>query len=109
MASERLQVFTDSNFDSAVLSAKTPVLVDFWATWCVPCQRLTPSVEAVAAEFDGRLVVGKVNVDENQGIAMRYAIRGLPTLLLFKDGQVVDASMGLVSKDQLKKWVEKHI
>lgn len=109
MASDRLQTFTDSNFDSTVSAARTPVLVDFWAEWCGPCLRLAPSVEAVATEFDGQLVVGKVNVDENPGIAMRYSIRGIPTLLLFKDGQVVDTSVGLVSRDELKSMVQRHI
>ncbi|MFB3855055.1 MAG: thioredoxin [Vicinamibacterales bacterium] len=109
MASERLQTFTDNNFENSVTKSPTPVLVDFWAEWCGPCLRLAPAVEAVAAEFDGKLLVGKVNVDENPGIAMKYDIRGIPTLLLFKGGQVIDASVGLVGKEDLKRMVQKHI
>ena len=109
MASEKVQTFTDSNFDSDVLKAAGPVLVDFWAPWCAPCRRLAPTVDAVASEFDGKLVVGKMNVDENPNVPTRYNIRGIPTLMLFKGGQNVDTIVGLVEKDSLKKMVEKHL
>jgi thioredoxin 1 len=109
MASEKVQTFTDANFESGVINAAGPVLVDFWAEWCAPCRRLAPAVDAVASEFDGRLVVGKLNVDENPSVPTRYNIRGIPTLMLFKGGQTVDTIVGLVDKDQLKKMVEKHL
>jgi len=109
MASEKVQTFTDANFENDVIKAAGPVLVDFWAEWCAPCRRLAPTVDAMASEFDGRLVVGKLNVDENPSVPSRYNIRGIPTLILFKGGQTVDQIVGLVDKDNLKKMVEKHL
>lgn len=109
MASDKVQTFTDGNFDSDVIKAASPVLVDFWAEWCAPCRRLAPTVDAVATEFDGRVVVGKLNVDENPNVPTRYNIRGIPTLMLFKGGQTVDQIVGLVDKEQLKKILEKHL
>ena len=109
MASEHIQTFTDANFDHTVIQAATPVLVDFWAEWCGPCRRLAPTVDALASDFNGRIVVGKLNVDENPGTAGRFSIRGIPTLLLFKGGQIVESVVGLAEKDQLKKLIEKHV
>ncbi len=109
MASEHVQTFTDSNFDETVIKASTPVLVDFWAEWCGPCRMLAPTVDAVASDLNGRIVVGKLNVDENPSTAGRYSIRGIPTLLLFKGGQIVESIVGLVDKDHLKRMVEKHV
>jgi thioredoxin 1 len=108
MASEHVQTFTDANFDVDVIKAGKPVLVDFWAEWCGPCRRLSPTVDAMAADFEGRVVVGKLNVDENPGTAGRFSVRGIPTLLLFKGGQVVESVVGLVEKDQLKRLLDKH-
>ena len=85
MASEHVQIFTDGNFDESVIKSENPVLVDFWAEWCGPCRSLAPIVDALATDFTGRVVVGKLNVDENPGIAGRFSVRGIPTLLLFKD------------------------
>jgi thioredoxin 1 len=109
MASEKVQTFTDTNFDQVVIKANAPVLVDFWAEWCGPCRRIAPIVDALAADFDGRVVVGKLNVDENPGIAGRFSIRGIPTLLLFKGGTAVESVVGLTDKESLKKIIEKHV
>ena len=109
MASEKIQILTDGDFDETVLKSPSPVLVDFWAEWCAPCRRLAPTVEELAAEFDGRLTVGKLNVDDNPNTAGRFNIRGIPTLLLFKGGQVVESVVGLTGKDQLKQLIERHV
>ena len=109
MASDKVQTFTDGNFDETVIKAGTPVLVDFWAEWCGPCRRLAPTVEALATDYDGRVAVGKLNVDENPGVAGRFSIRGIPTLLLFKEGQVVDQVVGLAEDTQLKEMIDKYL
>ena len=109
MASENVQTLTDSNFDQSVINADKPVLVDFWAEWCGPCRRLAPTVEELAADFQGRVVVGKLNVDDNPGTASRYSIRGIPTLLLFKGGQIVEQVVGLADKASLARLIEKHV
>ena len=109
MASEKLRTFTDTNFDETVIQSSTPVLVDFWAEWCAPCRRLAPTVEALAVELDGRLTVGKLNVDENPSTAERFSIRGIPTLLIFKGGEIVDSVVGLADKQQVKSLIEKHL
>jgi thioredoxin 1 len=109
MASEKIQTLTDANFDAAVLKSATPVLVDFWAEWCGPCRRIAPSVDALATEFDGRLIVGKMNVDENPMTPTNYSVRGIPTLLVFKGGEIVDSIVGLVPKEDLKRMVERHL
>jgi len=110
MASDKVQVFTDGNFDTVVLGSDQPVLVDFWAEWCMPCKRIAPTVDAVAADFDGRATVGKMNVDDNPRTPTQYGIRGIPTLLIFKGGQVVDQVVGAaVTKDQLALMIQKHL
>jgi len=109
MASDNVQTFTDGNFDESVLKAGTAVLVDFWAEWCGPCKRLGPTVDALAADYLGKLTVGKLNIDENPTVPEKYQIRGIPTLLLFKGGQVVESVVGLAPKDELKKVIDKHV
>ncbi len=109
MASEKIQTLSDGDFDQSVLQSKAPVLVDFWAEWCAPCRRLAPTVDALATEYDGRLTVGKLNVDDNPNTAGRFNIRGIPTLLLFKDGQVVESVVGLTGKEQLKQLIDRHV
>ena len=109
MAGQNTLTFTDANFDTDVLKSEVPVLVDFWAEWCGPCRMMSPTVDAIAADYQGRLKVGKLNVDENNGVAMRYQVRGIPTLLLFKDGKVVDHSVGAMGKGQVQKMVDAHL
>jgi thioredoxin 1 len=109
MASDKIQTLTDTTFEDSVEKATTPVLVDFWAEWCAPCRRLEPTVDALATEFHGRVSVGKLNVDENPMTPTRFGIRGIPTLLLFKGGQIVESVVGLVGKDELKRLIEKHV
>ena len=103
---DTLENYTDATWQSQVMDSKQPVLVDFWAEWCAPCKALVPVMEAVAAHFNGRLKVGKVNADENNMVAEQYDIRTLPTLLVLKNGKVSEQRIGLISKDALIKLVE---
>ena len=107
MASENVMAFTDANFDREVLQSKIPVVVDFWATWCAPCKAIAPLVDAVADEYVGKVKVGKVNVDENQATPAKFNVRGIPTLILFKDGVVVEQIVGAVPKSQLEAMIAK--
>lgn len=100
---------TDATFEAEVLKSDKPVLVDFWAEWCAPCRRLAPTVDALATELDGRVTVGKLNVDENPATAERFSVRGIPTLLIFKGGEVVESIVGLTDKQHLKSLIEKHL
>src|SRR5580765_6405519 len=102
MASDNVVTFTDGNFDSEVLKSPTPVLVDFWAEWCGPCKMVAPILDELAGEYEGKVKIGKVNIDEFQALATHYGIRAIPTLLLFKDGQVADQIVGLRSKRDFK-------
>ena len=101
--------FNEENFEKEVLQSEVPVLVDFWATWCAPCRMIAPIIEALAEEFQGRIKVGKVNVDENSQLAIKYGIRAIPTLLLFKEGKVVEQMVGVQPKDTIKNIIEKHL
>ena len=109
MAGDNTLNFTDTAFDQDVLNSEVPVLVDFWAPWCGPCRAMSPAVDAVADEYAGKLKVGKLNTDDNPGTAMRYQIRGIPTLLLFKGGKVVDQRVGAMGKPDLKKMLDPHL
>lgn len=100
---------TDSSFESEVLQSDKPVLVDFWAVWCAPCIALTPTIEALAEKYNGKARVVKMNVDENMVMPNRYGIRGMPTLILFKDGKEEERVLGAVSRDALTRMIDKHI
>jgi thioredoxin 1 len=104
---ENIHEFNDGNFEAEVLKADRPVLIDFWAEWCVPCKMIAPAVEEIANEDGDALKVGKVNVDVNPGIASKYGIRSIPTLLIFKGGQVAEKMVGAVSKETIREFVDK--
>jgi thioredoxin 1 len=109
MAGPNTLTFTDATFDQEVIKSDVPVLVDFWAEWCGPCKMIAPTIDSIATDYAGRLKVGKLNVDDNGGTAMRYQIRGIPTLLVFKNGQVVDQIVGAVGKTQIQKTIEAQL
>jgi thioredoxin 1 len=109
MAGENTLTFTDAKFDSEVLKSEVPVLVDFWAEWCGPCRQMTPTVDALAQEYDGKVKIGKMNVDENMDTPGRYNIRGIPTLLLFKGGRVVEQRVGALGKTDVQKMLDTHL
>ncbi|MFQ5915787.1 MAG: thioredoxin [Nitrospinota bacterium] len=107
--SEHVLEFTDDEFEAQVVNSNTPTMVDFWAEWCAPCKMIAPAVEALAEEYAGRLRVGKLNVDENPKTATRLGIRGIPTLLVFKAGEVVEQIVGVRSKRDLQKIIDKNL
>lgn len=102
MGAPNILTLTQQNFEKDVLQASTPVLVDFWAEWCGPCKMLAPILDELAQEYDGKVAIGKVNIDEHQELAARFGIRSIPTLLMFKKGEVADQIVGLRSKRDLK-------
>lgn len=108
MASENTLTLTDGDFEQTVLKSDKPVLVDFWAEWCGPCRMIAPAVEALADEYNGRVSIGKLNIDENPNTPMKYGVRSIPTLLLFKGGEVVEATVGVAGKEQLAALLDKH-
>ena len=109
MASDAVLTLTDANFDRDVLQSDLPVLVDFWATWCGPCKAIAPLIDSVAADYAGKVKVGKVNVDDNQATPGKYGVRGIPTLILFKGGKVIDQVVGAVPKSQLDALIAKAL
>jgi len=109
MAGSHMLELNDQNFEQEVLKSPQPVLVDFWAAWCAPCRMLAPTVESIAEEYADRAKVGKLNVDENILVTSRYGIRSIPTLLLFKAGQVQEQVVGATSKSVISKLLDKHL
>jgi thioredoxin 1 len=109
MASDAILEVTDGNFDQAVLKSDQPVMVDFWAAWCGPCKALAPIVDEVASAYNGKVRVGKMDVDRNPSTPQRYGVRGIPTLLIFKNGQVQEQIVGYVARDVIEKALNKHV
>ncbi len=107
--SEHILQISDAEFDEKVLKSATPVLVDFWAEWCGPCKMIAPILEEIGAEYQGRMTVAKVNIDNNPGTPQRYGVRGIPTLILFKDGEVLATKVGALAKSQLAAFIDANI
>ena len=109
MSSSAIQHVTDDSFEPDVLKSELPVLVDYWAEWCGPCRMIAPILDEIAKEYDGRLTVAKLNVDENQQTPQKFGIRGIPTLMLFKNGNIEATKVGALSKSQLTAFIDSHI
>ena len=109
MMNDKIVQLTDDSFEADVLKASGLVLVDFWAEWCGPCKMIAPVLDDIATEYEGKVTVGKLNIDQNSGTPPKYGVRGIPTLLLFKDGEVADTKVGALSKTQLKEFLDKNL
>ena len=107
--SDKVVTVSDAEFEQTVLKSDNPVMLDFWAEWCQPCKMLTPTVKELAGDFEGQILVGKLNVDDNPNTATTYGIRGIPTLLFLKDGKVVQQIVGVKSKAEIKKIIEENL
>ncbi|AEX99906.1 thioredoxin TrxA [Oceanimonas pelagia] len=107
--SDKIVQLTDASFDADVIKAEGPVLVDFWAEWCGPCKMIAPILDEVAGEYEGKVTVAKLNIDQNAETAPKYGIRGIPTLLLFKNGEVAATKVGALSKTQLKEFLDANL
>lgn len=107
--SDKIIQLTDDSFDNDVINASGPVLVDFWAEWCGPCKMIAPILNEAAEEYEGKVSIGKLNIDQNTLTPPKYGIRGIPTLLLFKDGAIVDTKVGALSKTQLNEFLDKNL
>jgi thioredoxin 1 len=107
--SENTATLTDGNFDDSVIKSTVPVLVDFWAEWCGPCRMIAPTVEELATDYNGKVTIGKLNVDDNPNTATQFGVRSIPTLLLFKGGEVVESVVGLTDKTRLQALLDKHL
>ena len=100
---------TDSSFQTDVLGAEGPVVVDFWAEWCGPCKQITPALEEISAEMGDRVTIAKINIDDNPETPSNYGVRGIPTLIMFKNGEVADTKVGALPKNQLQQWIEQNL
>ena len=100
---------TDDSFDADVLGSDEPVLVDFWAEWCGPCKQIAPALEEISSEMEGKVTVAKINIDDNPNTPSKYGVRGIPTLMLFKNGEVAATKIGAVPKSQLQDWLDQNI
>jgi thioredoxin 1 len=100
---------SDDSFEADVLKADGPVLVDFWAEWCGPCRQIAPALDEISTELKGKIAVAKVNIDENPGVPSRYGVRGIPTLMIFKDGQVVSTKVGAMAKTRIADWINETV
>jgi thioredoxin 1 len=109
MSSELIKHVSDASFDADVLKSDKPVLVDYWAEWCGPCKMIAPILDEAAKDYNGRLQIAKMNVDENRDVPAKFGIRGIPTLMLFKDGQLAATKVGALSKSQLTAFLEGHL
>ena len=109
MSSDLIKHITDASFEDDVLKSNAPVLVDYWAEWCGPCKMIAPMLDEMAKDYGARLTVAKMNVDENRDVPAKYGIRGIPTLMLFKDGQLAATKVGALSKSQLTAFLEPHL
>ncbi|MCG9093687.1 thioredoxin TrxA [Laribacter hongkongensis] len=109
MSSELIVHVTDASFEEEVLKAQGPVLVDYWAEWCGPCKMIAPILDEVAREYDGKLKVAKLNIDQNEATPPKFGIRGIPTLMIFKDGNVVATKVGALAKSQLTAFIDSNI
>jgi len=107
--SDKIVQLSDDSFDADVINASGLVLVDFWAEWCGPCKMIAPLLNDIAEEYDGKLIIGKLNIDQNSATPPKYGIRGIPTLLLFKDGAIADTKVGALSKTQLKEFIDNNL
>ncbi len=107
--SDKIVQLTDDGFEADVLQASGLVLVDFWAEWCGPCKMIAPVLDDIAEEYQDKLTIGKLNIDQNSGTPPKYGVRGIPTLLLFKNGEMVDTKVGALSKTQLKEFIDKNL
>ncbi len=109
MSSENIKHISDASFDADVLQSDKPVLVDYWAEWCGPCKMIAPILDDISKDYGGRLQIAKMNVDENQAVPAKYGIRGIPTLMLFKGGELVDTKVGALPKAQLTAFLDRHL
>ena len=103
------QIITDSNFDEEIKNSELPILVDFWAEWCGPCKQIGPILEEISEEYSDKITIGKLDVDENPETPGKFQIRGIPTMLLFNNGELIDTKVGMSSKTDLTEWIDKNI